>query len=179
MINTFFTSDTHFFHKSIMRFCPETRAGADADEMTDLLIQSWNEQVGPHDHVWHLGDVSFGQSEKTARALNKLNGVIHLVKGNHDDRNMMNHIAGRFDSVQDYKYLRLNGNKFVLFHYPIKEWNSCQHGSIHLYGHVHGRDVGLDGKCMDVGIDTRSNFKLYTEEEILTIMEDKPVVGHH
>ena len=54
----FFTSDTHFDHKNILRFC--NRPWETVEEMNQGLIDNWNSVVGPDDIVFHLGDVSFG-----------------------------------------------------------------------------------------------------------------------
>lgn len=45
MPNIFFTSDNHFYHKNIRKFCPETRKGETVEEMNELMIQKWNETV--------------------------------------------------------------------------------------------------------------------------------------
>ncbi len=78
-------------------------------------------------------------------------------------------------------YLKLNVNKqtFILFHYPIHEWDGMHRGDIHLFGHVHGNHVGR-GKSMDVGIDTRPNgdLGLYHIDEICDIMKTREVLSH-
>lgn len=177
-----FISDTHFFHKNIIKFCPNTRQGKDAIEMTNILVKNWNEQVEPGRDVYHLGDVSFGPSTETLKVLKRLNGNIHLILGNHDRRSFLEK-SGYFASIQSYKELNIRGLPWVLFHYPIFEWNRMHHGAIHLYGHVHGRPmVELpEGKCMDVGVDTRPNadMKLWTVDEILERLKDKPIRKHH
>ena len=47
----FFTSDTHFHHANIIRFC--NRPFRDVEEMDEILIRNWNEVVGPEDTVFH------------------------------------------------------------------------------------------------------------------------------
>ena len=59
---------------------------------------------------------------------------VHLIKGNHD-RDYSN--DGFFSTVQDYKELKTEYGKFILFHYPIMEWNASHYGSVHLHGHIH------------------------------------------
>ena len=54
----FFTSDTHFDHKNIIRYC--NRPFSSIEEMNNFLIKRWNATVGPDDTVFHLGDVTFG-----------------------------------------------------------------------------------------------------------------------
>ena len=41
----FFTSDTHFNHTNIIRFC--SRPFKDVEHMNETLIANWNRVVGP------------------------------------------------------------------------------------------------------------------------------------
>lgn len=54
----FFTSDTHFNHTNIIRFCE--RPFERVDEMNEKLIDNWNSVVSPEDFVFHLGDFCLG-----------------------------------------------------------------------------------------------------------------------
>lgn len=44
---TFFTSDTHFNHANIIRFC--NRPFNDVEQMNETLIANWNRVVQPED----------------------------------------------------------------------------------------------------------------------------------
>jgi calcineurin-like phosphoesterase family protein len=175
----FFTADTHFHHRRILEFASNTRPVESLDQMHETLIFNWNCQVKPLDHVYHLGDFSFGSPQQAAEILSQLNGSIHLIKGNHD--HWLNPYTKSFlASVSDYKIFKRGDHRAVLFHYPIAEWDRMQHGSFHLYGHVHG-SLQLPGKALDVGIDNRPNsdMKLWEWEEIISYMADHPVLNHH
>lgn len=155
MSEVFFTSDTHYLHKNILKFCPCTRHGEDEREMTELMIEAHNKVVKPGDVVYHLGDVAFGNKEEAIEIIGRLNGKIHLILGNHDDwipktRN----IGAMFASIQQALFTKINGRKFYLHHYACRVWRDSHHGSYHLYGHSHG-DLPSLGKAMDVGIDAR------------------------
>lgn len=177
----FFTADTHFFHKNVLKFCPETRQKiTSVDEMNETLIANWNAQVSPNDHVYHLGDFSFGRSDKTNELLARLNGQIHLILGNHD--RWLNKVSKTLlTSVSDYKELKVAGKIICMFHYPILEWRNSHHGSYHLFGHVHGKDMKIEGRALDVGIDARHNrdMKLWTLQEVIDFMESRPITAHH
>lgn len=54
----FFTSDTHFNHTNIIRFC--NRPFKDVSHMNETIISNWNRVVGPEDIVFHLGDFCLG-----------------------------------------------------------------------------------------------------------------------
>lgn len=56
--NLFFTSDTHFFHEGIIKFC--NRPFASVEEMNEAMIRNWNEVVHEKGTVFHLGDFAFG-----------------------------------------------------------------------------------------------------------------------
>lgn len=175
-----FTSDNHFFHKSILKFCPDTRGGArDIEEMNELMIAKWNSQVGQHDRVYTLGDFSFGTAEKTAGILHRLKGRKHLIKGNHD--HWLNEDTRKlFEAVHEYKKITIDNKRVVLFHYPIWEWENMHHGSYHLFGHVHGNTT-VPGRAIDVGIDARptKDMGLWSWEEIDCILGVREVRSHH
>jgi calcineurin-like phosphoesterase family protein len=78
----FFTSDTHFGHHNIIKYCG--RPFKDANDMNESFIRNWNSVVGVDDDVYHLGDVSFMSKQQTINIIKKLNGRIYLVSGNHD-----------------------------------------------------------------------------------------------
>lgn len=146
MSNTFFTSDTHFNHTNIIKYC--NRPFKDTEEMNEILVKNWNDVVGPTDHIWHLGDVTFGPFD-----LNRLNGLKHLIRGNHDP---LSYITGYFVEVQNYfelKRILPKGRAMALFHYPIESWNGKYHGSIHLHGHSHGTTDNTGLLRFDMGVD--------------------------
>ncbi|MCM3257132.1 hypothetical protein M3664_04955 [Paenibacillus lautus] len=83
-MTVFYTSDTHFCHKNIIQH--ENRPFNDIDEMDTALIEQWNKTIGKKDSVSHLGDFVFGGITKWEKILSQLNGEIHLVLCNHDDK---------------------------------------------------------------------------------------------
>lgn len=152
----FLTADTHFGHRRLVeehRARPEFKT---IKEMDECIIERWNAAVRPCDTVLHLGDFAFGNACYYA---SKLNGHIHLVKGNHDHRTRDLHktkIAVAPDSVC---VVKINDTKVVLCHYPMLSWPARGHGSLHFFGHVHSRNrlVGQRNNSYDVGVDN-NNF---------------------
>lgn len=156
-MKTWITSDLHFGHTNIMKFCPSTRGHfTDVDHMNAEMIRLWNESVQPEDLIYILGDVAFTNAERAAAILLSLNGNKILVQGNHDSKLVKDK---RFRScfIEIHDYLRLVYNKqhlIIMFHYPIYEWDQMHRGSIHFHGHLHGNPNGMpDSRALDVGFD--------------------------
>ena len=204
MENIWFTSDTHFHHKNIVRGTTEwtnldpntshqsLRDFNNLEEHDESLITSINSVVKCNDILWHLGDWSFGGHEQIKLFRQRLNCKrINLIFGNHDQHIEKNGSPYKnlFDSVQYYKELsfkidcQISGQygktKLILSHYAHRVWNQSHHGTIHLYGHSHGTLPGV-GKSMDVGVDT-NNLYPYHLDEIVDKMKgvETTIVDHH
>lgn len=93
--NIFFTADHHFGHENIIKF--SERPFESLEQMNEELIKRWNEKIGKDDTVYHLGDVSLGKPDFTKEILDRLNGNIHLIKGNkyYNNENNRQHINYR------------------------------------------------------------------------------------
>lgn len=170
MSEKFFTSDTHFFHKNIIKYCD--RPFGDVFAMNEGIIERWNKLIEAHDDVFHLGDLSFGSPKKTAEVLERLNGRIYLVRGNHDGSKIIEHpdVSKRFEWVKDYHELRVSKKQLVvLCHFPFQVWNGSHRGSWHMHGHCHGGLKPWPVKRLDVGVDTNKMWP-YSLDKISTMM---------
>jgi len=100
-----------------------------------------------------LGDVAFCCKPAYADiCVRRLNGRIHLLLGNHDPA-LRGIPSDTYASVQEgIKEITVEGQKIVLCHYALREWQGAMGGAWHLFGHTHG---GLRpfGKSVDVGVD--------------------------
>lgn len=171
MAETFFISDTHFGHDRIINL--SKRPFANVEEMNEALIANWNAVVAPKDVVWHLGDVGMGSDEAASTFLKRLNGKIHLIEGNHDNKTVRD-CADCFASIDLMKMISVEGQKILLCHYPMREWDKAWRGAWHLFGHVHGRlDNEPYSKSMDVGVDSNA-YKPLSFEQVRTHMESQP-----
>lgn len=173
MSNIWFTSDTHFGHANIIRFCD--RPFKNVGEMNEALVANWNKVVKPDDEVYHMGDFSFERKPQVTAA--RLNGRKYLIKGNHDKPQHLKAIAPHFEWIKDYASLRIGRQRFILFHYAMRNWHHCYKGTIHLYGHAHGgmKDYG---RSTDVGVDCW-NYAPVSMEEIVYLMKDREMIKHH
>lgn len=178
-MNIYFTSDTHFFHKNVIKY--SNRPFESIEEMNETIISNWNKVVKKQDTVWHLGDFSFHKDiNESLKILKSLNGQIHFIIGNHD--RTIRKIFDRFQSVQYYHELNMNKQKFVLCHYALLTWNKGHYGSIMLHGHSHGslNHMNENTRRLDVGVDN-FNFTPISVDEIIKIMNKKEYapVDHH
>jgi len=75
-------SDTHFFHRRAIEYC--NRPFENVEEMNRYMLDRWNETVGQHDTVYHLGDFAFCSVLHSLELVKQLNGRIVFIRGNHD-----------------------------------------------------------------------------------------------
>lgn len=180
-MNVFTTSDIHFLHKSILKYCPVSRPYGNIDEMDEAIVHNWNKTISPDDLTYILGDITFGSVNKTIDLLHRLNGKKILIEGNHDHDALEKHAFREcFESIHKYLEIKHHGELICMFHYPIKFWNKRHYGSLHLHGHLHSNPSGIDGRIMDVGMDTN-----WCHPYLLNDIVDKltkiplPGVNHH
>jgi calcineurin-like phosphoesterase family protein len=99
-----------------------------------------------------LGDFAFYQSVAKLIELRKaLNGKIYVIRGNHDDRKLLE--GAGFNDLGTLVENTDGAIHFVLCHYPLLSWNRKHHGALHLFGHTHGQLEGSPGSC-DIGVDS-------------------------
>ena len=137
----FFTSDTHFNHANIIKYC--NRPFENVEEMNEALIKNWNSKVRPEDLVFHLGDFMLGNAANFWYVRSRLNGQIILVMGNHDwglIETMPGNFEDAFRDVYNELAININGQKMYLNHKPFL----CFDGSYkekkptwQLFGHIH------------------------------------------
>jgi calcineurin-like phosphoesterase family protein len=169
----YITSDTHFNHSNIIKYC--NRPFVDAPTMDHNILKNWNDTVTPEDEVYHLGDVGqwFKGVSWLEEVLPKLNGKKYLIPGNHD-RRLLRDIKKYFEILPPIHNIKLTLEEvgpvsLVLCHYPIWSWEGMFHGSIHCYGHTHAHVPELHRAAVHVGVDT-NNFRPISIEEIVTIV---------
>jgi calcineurin-like phosphoesterase family protein len=149
-----FTSDTHFFHENIIKYC--NRPFNNADAMNDMLIIYWNDLVKEDDDIIIGGDfIHTGNLTLIKNLLDTLNGVKWLVMGNHDyqnkfDRSIINDwFKGRIFDSMDFKVedseLEDGFMKFHVNHFPCEYWTR---GAVHLHGHIHSGPLSTGNEVL-------------------------------
>lgn len=183
------SSDWHFGHSRIIKYCPQSRGHCkDVDDMNETIINNMNTVVKPDDTLYILGDVAFCKPDKAVEYLSRINCKKILIKGNHDTDahksvSFVEWIEKNnntvFESMHDYLEIREEKSniKVILMHFPIESWDGIMRGSIHLHGHLHSpyseqlpkirrKDIGVDSNFLkpynlhDLVVDlTKINYK--------------------
>lgn len=173
----YFTSDMHFGHRNVIRFC--NRPFADEKEMAQGLIKNWNDKVKPNDFVFSLGDFSwFTGRHQVKKLIEQLHGKKYLVPGNHCKEGMYELVDDpNFHECSDTVVLYVRGQEgdprfadkkvyeIVLNHYPLSCYSHSDYENCYqFFGHIHsqsgtpltefGKEIPIKtGKQMDVGTD--------------------------
>ena len=181
-MTTYFTSDLHFGHLNIIRFCDRPFPGVPA--MNARLVQLWNETVTDDDTVWVLGDVALGALDESLACVGRLTGRKLLVPGNHDrcwegDRALrkgdpearerrrtkerQRYLDAGFAEIHDRpEPVTVDGRSVALSHFPYQgdshgedrfvEYRPEDRGGWVVHGHVH--DTWRQrGRQINVGVD--------------------------
>jgi calcineurin-like phosphoesterase family protein len=170
----FFTADTHFGHGNILKYCD--RPFKSVYEHDKQIIKNWNEVVGEKDTVYHLGDFAFTKQARIVEILEQLNGIIHLIRGNHD-RKIKGHLETKFVSIKNYCEISIEDEEMdhkqmiVMSHYPFESWNKKHWRSFCLHGHTHGTSPSMLSR-LDVGVDSHNYYPISYEEVKTIITKD-------
>lgn len=182
--HVFWTSDTHFCHKSIVDLTK--RPFDSVEEMDETIIKNWNSIVTDDDTVFHLGDFCFGGIPAWERVRARLNGSIYLVIGNHDEKQVRTNnyrISQLFQGVNYQMKIIVDGQEILMNHYPFLAYAGTYRKPQvwQLFGHVHSKEGsnGQDYKRLqylfpcqyDVGVDN-NNFTPVSFSQLKKIMYD-------
>jgi len=163
----FFTSDEHFGHKNIIKYC--NRPFSSVEEMDETLIDNFNSKISDDDVTVHLGDFCLYKSVNRVETnyIDRLNGEHIFIMGSHDKWLSNLNPKSIFECQIDNTYI-------VGCHYLMKIWPLSHYGSWLLFGHSHGASNNLiEGKQHDVGVDNNNYYPL-SFNEIKEIMSSKP-----
>ena len=183
----FFTSDTHFGHSNIIKYCQ--RPFNSAEHMDEVLINNWNEVVSPQDIVFHLGDFCFGSDKEWIKILQRLNGTKYLILGNHDLKKIANsnQIKDYFADINMQMRVVVDKQKMLLNHYPFLCFEGGYQNVWQLFGHVHSskHSTGLDKERLvhlfptqyDVGVDN-NNYRPVSFSQVSQIITEQQANAH-
>lgn len=208
-MSVFFTSDTHFGHTNILKYCKRPglneqelawlSSGVDfqvrresVEQMNEYLLEGINSLVGVNDTLYHVGDFCFAPKYDYFKAAERYRNQIkcknvHLIWGNHDNYS----IRPLFQSCHDLLTVNVEKQRIVLCHYAMAVWEKSHRGVWHLYGHSHSNaEPWLDEKMpgrrsFDCGVDQAAlvlgNYRPWSFDEVKAIMDSRKgcSIDHH
>lgn len=185
MSQTWFTADTHFGHVNIISYSARPFVKLDGQPdvvaMDEALVRNWNEMVQPDDVVWHLGDFALRPNRLVSGYAKRLNGVKHLVLGNHDRCSKTVYREMGFE-VHKGDTLCVGDVRIRMVHDPAR-LDLANH-DLGLCGHVHEawKEVSREGKrVINVGVDVR-DFRPVALAELLAggrNLDKRPLEGDY
>lgn len=158
-----FTSDEHYGHANIIKYC--NRPFKNVEEMNETLIAKHNKVVKKDDIVIHAGDFCWGKGGTyTEKYICPLNGQHIFLKGSHDLW-LPDYHHEIWEKMIEKQYV-------VVCHYPMLRWARSHYGSWQLFGHTHGK-LTIDAKQYDIGVDNNDYYPI-SFDKIKLIMVSKP-----
>ncbi len=127
--------------------------------------------------------------------LNRLNGRLKIILGNHDQPLMKAYLRGEFRNYDEKIYIAPNiydvkvftstsrkPEKVTLCHYPMLSWNGSHYGRKLFYGHVHSNvprlyENGTICNAYNVSADILGLVP-HTFEDIIKINNELYILGN-
>jgi calcineurin-like phosphoesterase family protein len=185
----FVTSDIHFSHSNIIKYC--NRPFKNSFEMDDYIISIWNKTINVNDNVYILGDFMFSRNiENIEKYVNRLNGYKILVLGNHDNFTIDEYKLCGFNEVYEGFIKRnIHNRQWIMCHYQMAHWDGSHKGSFHLFGHEHWKqqfepkhslykELYLSEKKFNVCMDA-NNFTPVNFIDIIKILDKRNINNHY
>ncbi len=169
-----FVSDIHYCHNKPFILGP--RGYKEIEEAKKDFKAKWNENIGPNDIVFNLGDLIVGAGDGTRAAMYEILALPcakhYYIWGNHSagvqqlyDETLAD--QGFYPGVEVYPLtpsgynftflgdraeVVIDGLQVIIDHYPIASWNHIGKGAFMVHGHCH-RNLKEDKtiKRVDVG----------------------------
>lgn len=190
MSDIWFTSDPHYFHANVIRYC--NRPFESVIEMNEKMIKNWNSVVKPEDTVYCLGDFSLA-ARPVEVITPRLMGNKFLIPGNHDFCHSFNKKSRNSEKRQywldfyarngwtvlpEFYEMDIEGVAIVnMCHIPYntqdpryKDHQLKDDGRWLLCGHVHEK-WKLKDKMINVGVDVWDMKPVHIDEIKKIILE--------
>lgn len=197
VLTIFFTSDLHFGHRNITRYCnrpfPDTDEGV--GEMNAGLVKRWNSVVRPKDVIFVIGDFAMGNVKDNLQLLSVLNGSKRLVAGNHDrcwkhgkwkEEKIASwrkeYLKAGFDSIEMDARITIRDKTIHMNHFPFtgdshggdryEHARPKDRGQWLVHGHIHNL-WRQKGRQINVGIDAWGGIPV-SEFQLVELIEAGP-----
>ena len=128
MSNVRFIADLHFGHTNMAI----KRGFSTIEEHDEYIIKQWNSVVHKRDTTYILGDITM-ETSKPYPLLARLNGIKHVVLGNHDmpkDVEELSKYVMKISGMIKYKGI-------FLTHCPIHPMELDHRVNKNIHGHIH------------------------------------------
>ena len=187
MGDIWFTSDLHFCHDKEFLYGP--RGFTNVQDMNEAIVENWNKVVKSEDEVYNLGDFALTDIDAAIPYINKLNGTIRWILGNHDTDKKRGKIIEECPAVWEigYAYQFKYDKKFSIYmsHYPTLTANFDQkkfsQHVIALHGHTHQPKNWIDPRnpfTYHVGLDSHNCLPVHIDEVLADIRERWDAINH-
>lgn len=197
-MTTFVSSDWHLGHKRIPELAG--RPFKSIDHMNSVIINNWNERVMPDDQGFVLGDVVMGSFEDNIKLVNRFNGKLYLVPGNHDRVSSVESFArcerflpayeqvfenvlteleviqlGADGPIVNMSHYPYNGDSHDVDRFEEMRPKDSGHARVLLHGHTHSKNKISRSRAgtlqIHVGIDAWDYYPA-SEEEIIQLIKE-------
>ena len=146
MSTTRFIADLHLGHKNMALH----RGFSTVEEHDEYIIKKWNSVVSKRDTTYLLGDLTMEKST-SYHLLDRLNGIKHVVLGNHDRRQDVKKLLEHVDSVAGM--IKYKG--IFLTHCPVHPMEMDYRIKHNIHGHIHEKVVEYDVKLFGITLFKR------------------------
>jgi calcineurin-like phosphoesterase family protein len=164
------TSDWHFMHNNVLRFCPN-RVYSSIQEHDTAIINNINNVVKETDMLVVVGDISMGHKSSIRAIMQQIKCKnIVLVRGNHDKKNSIP--TDCFTLIVERFSMIISGKPVLISHFPYKWpwWKSWMYnikfakynvhnnrrpsdcGAFLIHGHTHSVNK-YNKRMIHVGVD--------------------------
>lgn len=179
--HVFFSSDFHYQHQKDFVW---QKRGFDSFEAHAEHIEKIIDGAPEDSILFYLGDLALNTTDVVVESLlQKMSQKfkkVYYVLGNHESNTTRIFKDKKPENFEVFNYLEIELNKkpICLMHYPIASWNGLTHNSWMIHGHCHGSykpslPMSIQGKILDVGIDTHPEKKLWSLPDVISVMANK------
>lgn len=139
-MSTYFIGDNHFYDENIMKF--ENRPFSTVEEMNTFMVNSWNRTISPNDTVIVVGDffdLNNCTGPEASAIIEKLNGNIILIIGNHDKQFIDFYRSCHSDKIEVIEYPIIYKDFWMISHEPMYVNENMPYANI--FAHVHNNPM--------------------------------------
>lgn len=149
----YFTSDLHFSHENIMKYCG--RQFLNKDIMNSHIIKEYNNIVKKDDTCYILGDMCLDiKKRELQHYISLMNGKKILIAGNHDSFKIYDYYDMGFDAVYGHIKMIYKNKEIYIVHDPALAQIP---DTLWFCGHVHNLFKKLttlnNSVIINVGVD--------------------------